>query len=312
MTTAVEDAVKQLKRSSRSKAILVPRIEQFMRKPIEIEDQEDRDFLHDLILARARPRKKGVYSPSMLANCVRQVYFTKTGVKKQPSYRLEASGFFLDGNFRHFKWQFALWKMHRAGIITLLDVGSDCIGTEIYVCNEKGDYGGTIDNILLVPELDLYCAVDWKGMNGNSFARSITYGPGKGYVTQGVGYVQLANSSLARLPKRITNLLIIGENKNGPVNNRRVKSPLGLYEWSVPIDAHKFDVSQRIKKLRAYERREEVPPPECTSTRKMMFKDCAFAPICRGEVEKIEKKKFKARKKMDKVKFDKKRMNGRK
>jgi hypothetical protein len=302
--TTTEDLIKQLKRAGRSKAIFVPKIEEFLQRPIEIEDDGDREFLASLIQVRSTPRKKGVYSPSMLASCLRQIYLIKSGeVTPKKLHRIEASGFFLDGNFRHFKWQFAVWKMHRAGVIQLVDVGTECIGTEIYVENEKRDFGGTLDQLVYLPEENIIVTNDYKGMNGNSFANSINRGPGDRYIWQSVGYAKLANSYLD-LPQKIDSVLIIGENKNGPVNNRRVKTPLGLYEWRIPITDHEFTVSRRLKTLRAHERRQELPPIECHSTRQMMFKDCPFAGFCRGEVERVEKKRVKAHKK---IKFDQER-----
>lgn len=314
MTTTTEDLVKQLKRSARSKAILVPLMEDFMQRPVEIEDKKDRQFLADLIKARSRPRQKGVYSPSMLSNCIRQVYFTKTGVPAKRLPRPDANAIFLDGNFRHFKWQFLMWKMHRAGIIQLVDVGSVCIGTEIYVHNERGDYGGTLDNLIYIPKADIVCTVDWKGMNGNSFIRSVDKGPSLGYAQQSIGYAGLANKALADiLPRKIKSVLIIGENKNGAIRTRLANSPLGLFEWKLDLEDYNLMVATRLKKLRAYERRQEVPPPECVSTRRMMFKDCPFNKICLGEVQAIEKsgKKMKAKNPRT-VKFNRTRRNGKK
>lgn len=305
--TSTDDLIKQLKRSGRSKAILTPKIEEFMQRPIEIEDEADKQFLADLIEARSTPRNKGVYSPSMLASCLRQIYLIKNGeIQQKKLHRIEASGFFLDGNFRHFKWQFAVWKMHRAGIVQLIDVGSTCLGTEVYVENEKGDFGGTLDQLVYMPDENIIVTNDYKGMNGNSFNQSVNRGPGNRYIWQSVGYAKLANSYLD-LPQKIDSVLIIGENKNGPVNTRRIKTPLGLYEWRIPITDHEFTVSRRLKTLRAYERRQELPPIECHSTRQMMFKDCPFASFCRGEIEAVEKTRVKAQKK---VKFDRERHNG--
>lgn len=289
-------------------------MEEFMQRPIEIEDKADRQFLALLIRARARPRKKGVYSPSMLSECVRKVYFTKTGVKGYRLPRPDSNAIFLDGNFRHFKWQFLMWKMHRAGIIQLVDVGSICLGTEIYVENERGDYGGTLDNLIYIPDVDFMCTVDWKGMNGNSFMGSVGKGPGLKYAQQSVGYAGLANFSLRdRLPKKIESVLIIGENKNGPVKTRMTNSPIALHEWKLDLEDYSILVAKRLKKLRAHERKKETPPPECVSTQRMMFKDCPFNKHCLGEVQAIERrgKKMKA-KKPKVVQFNNTRRNGKK
>jgi hypothetical protein len=300
--------LRQLRRSKKSPGIIVPKIEQFMKRPVEIEDDEDRQFLANLIEARSIPRTRGVYSPSMLSNCLRQVYFVKTGVKYARIDRIESNGYFLDGNFRHFKWQFLIWKMHREGIFDLVDVGSVCIGTEIPVRNSRGDFRGTIDNLIYVPDFDIVTILDWKGMNGNSFNGSLANGPSKGYKTQSVGYARLANESLkiydpasfdpnyppetqksARRLK-IEDIFIIGENKNGPVNTRLVKAPLALVEWRVNVKENSDSVIGRIKALRGFERRGETPPVECTTTRSYRFKDCPFAPICRAEIEASERR----------------------
>lgn len=289
MPTSTEELLKQLKRSSRSPALVVPLIETFMKEPVEIRDKKDRQFMSDLIEARSQPRKKDVYSPSMLSSCVRQVYFSKTRVKKHKIHRIESSAIFLDGNFRHFKWQFVIWKMHRAGIIELIDCDSIALGTEVYVQNGRGDFGGTIDNVVYVPSLDLVATFDWKGMNGNSFLKSVDKGPGQHYIIQSVGYAGLANYSLRKhLPKRIESVFIFGENKNGAMRTRVINAPIGLKEWKFDLEDYRFMVAQRLKLLRAHERSGETPPPECVSTKRMMFKDCAFSYICRGEVERIE------------------------
>lgn len=263
-----------------------------MKTPIEIEDKQDRKFLSDLIEARSQPRQNGVYSPSMLASCVRQVFFARTGVKKRGLHRIESSAIFLDGNFRHFKWQFLIWKMHRAGVIQLIDCNSICLGTEVYVQNLRGDFGGTIDNVVYIPSADLVSTLDWKGMNGNSFIRSVDKGPGLAYTVQSVGYAGLANFSLASLlPKPIESVFIIGENKNGAMRTRVVDAPVGLKEWKLDLTDYRPLVARRLKLLRSYERRKETPPPECISVRQMKFRDCPFSYVCRAEVEAIEKSK---------------------
>lgn len=293
MRTATEDLIKQLKETRSSKKLILPLMEEFLEKPVDVKDKKDKQFLSDLIEARAVPRRGGIYSPSMLASCVRQVYFTKTKVKKVKTYRTASNAIFLDGDFRHFKWQFVIWKMHRAGLVELIDVGTACLGTEIFVLNNRGDYGGTIDQLIYVPKYDFVCTLDYKGMNSNSFIKSIYSGPGQRYISQSVGYGGLANFALKdKLPKKIEKVFIFGENKNGAIYNRMLKSPLGLQEWSFDLSAHRGDVAYRLKLLRSYERRGETPPPECVSTRRMMFKDCPFSPLCRGEVEAIERAKF--------------------
>lgn len=290
MATPVEELIKQLRKSKESGAILVPLIEEFLRKPCDVEDKLDRKYLRDLVKTRSRPRKVGVYSPSQLASCVRQVYFTKTGKERNKVTRIASSGYFLDGNFRHFKWQFVLWKMHRAGIIQLIGNEDWCLGTEIFVLNNKGDYGGTIDQLVYIPQIDWLGTVDYKGMNSNAFMSSVSKGPSVKYITQSVGYAMIANEDESLvLPKSIDEVVIIGENKNGPLNNRYSPSPLGLHEWRFNVNQHRQDVTRRLKKLRAHERKLIIPAVECKSTRSMQFMDCAFNKFCRVEIEKNER-----------------------
>jgi len=307
--TGTEELLHELRRSSRSTDLLVPLVEKFMKNMPDVEDDEDREFMNNLILARSQPRKKGVYSPSMLSSCVRQVYLTKTGEQKRDVGRISSNGYFVEGNFRHFKWQFIVWKMHRAGIVQLVDVGSICIGTEIYVHNNRGDYGGTIDNLIYIPGPDVIVTVDWKGMNSNNFYKAIAANyPQHKYAVQVAGYAGLANASLD-LSQKIEHAVVIYENKNGAVQTRLLKSPLGLKEYRVDIKKHRSEITSRLKTLRAAERRDEIPPVECVSTRRVMFKDCPFAPICRGEVEQLERKERKKKKirKKPTVQFIKKR-----
>jgi hypothetical protein len=107
-------AEKRILAARRRKGILVPILEEVLEQQLDLEGPEDEWFMLELMKARARPREKGVFSPSMLGSCVRQAYFAKTGQKKQPATGPTTNFYFLDGDFRHFKWQFALWKAHRA------------------------------------------------------------------------------------------------------------------------------------------------------------------------------------------------------
>lgn len=271
------------------------RFEQFFQKPLEIRDEEDINFLNDLVRARAVARREGIYSPSQLGSCARQVYLKKTKVKGHALPRIESHAIFLDGTFRHFKWQFAVWQMHREGIVQLVDVGSIALGSEVFVVNEKGDYGGTIDQIIYVPDINYVCIADYKGMNGNLFAKALAEGPTKTYRMQAVGYAGLANNALKdRLPKLIEEVIILGENKNGAINTRKLRSPLGLCEWRIPVGGEfKNEIADKLKTLRAYERNKQLPAIECVNTSRMMFRDCPFNKLCRGEVEEVMRQKAK-------------------
>jgi len=287
--THIEDLIKQIQRGAESGQLIVPKIEKFLQNPVAMEDKLDRAFMSQLFQARYRERMPGVFSPSMLASCTRQVFFYKTGKDGKKQKRIDSNGIFLDGDFRHFKWQFVLWKMHRAGIIQLLCPEHKPIGTEIFVLNESGNYGGTLDQIYWLPEEKMVVINDYKGMNGNNFASYTAKGISLRYTSQAVGYAILGNSVLSTiLPKKIEKVIILGENKNGAVFNRKIKSPLGLYEWVLDVEQYHYAIAKRLKSLRSYEKRNEVPPPECISVTRMMFRDCPYNKHCRGEVEKIQ------------------------
>jgi hypothetical protein len=274
MPTPTEISIRQARKAE---GILVPLLEDLLRYPVEIE-AEDVEFLQSLIESRSKPRKKGIYSPSALGSCVRQVYFVKTKQKRKIAPNKKTYGIFLDGTFRHFKWQFALWKLHRAGVIHL-------IGCEIFVQSKRGDWGGTLDALFLY-QGEPYI-VDFKGMNTRNFMSFISYGTQLGYRVQITGYGVLVSAS-REFSMKIENCLLVAESKNGPLDKG---SPLGLSEQLIKVSDYKGDVRRRLELLREYEEANEIPPPECTSTKSMEFMGCPFSWFCRGEVEKVEARK---------------------
>src|SRR5688500_4611747 len=188
----------------------------------------------NLMTARARQREKGVFSPSMLSSCMRQSYFVKTGVEKRKAKSPRTNAFFLDGDFRHYKWQFALWKAHRKGLLELL-------GCEIRVFHPNGDFAGTIDAIVRV-DGKMY-VIDFKGMNVKSFQDHERWGTKEQYVVQIVGYGDIVNLACAfesfmgeYLGVEIEACLLIGENKGGPVQSG---SPIALHEDILYVKKHR-------------------------------------------------------------------------
>lgn len=266
-----------IKRSLRAKGVLVPLLEDLLRDPVEPEDEEDFQFLDQLVRARGRKRKSGIYSPSMLASCVRQVYFVKQGEKQKRAKNKRTHGFFLNGNFIHFKWQFALWKLHRAGKLELL-------GVEVFVQSKKGDWGGTLDAIVRIN--GAVYIVDIKGRETNAFLKILAEGGPLQYHVQITGYAMLTSEiGHGEIPKAI----MLYENKNGPARVRNA-SPIALHEEIVEVDKYRKTVSSRLERLRDYERREEIPPIECETTSSQKFLECPFFHICRGEIERYERK----------------------
>ncbi len=122
----------------------------------------------------------------------------------------------------HFKWQFVAWKMHRAGIIQLVGqrTDQDPLGAEVMVMNQKKDFGGSIDNIIYLPDEDYLFTLDWKSANANNFIRMVSDGQSLQYKIQSTAYASLANhDKTLSLPRAIDEVMIVSENKNGPVNN---------------------------------------------------------------------------------------------
>src|SRR3954464_11461819 len=71
---------------AQSSGILVPKLNEILKYGVGIETEADADFLHMLAMKqvlRENERKTGdgVYSPSGLASCLRQVYFRKNWKK---------------------------------------------------------------------------------------------------------------------------------------------------------------------------------------------------------------------------------------
>lgn len=267
----------------RAKGILVPILEEILDRPLSVEDDEDRAFMINLMSARARDREQGVFSPSMLSACERQAYFAMTNVEKHRPKSPRSNAYFLDGDFRHYKWQFALWKAHRAGLLNLL-------GVEVRVFHPSGDFAGTIDAIV---EIDgEVFIVDFKGMHLRSFQDHEKWGTKIGYRIQIVGYAEIVNKACAfesfmggLLGVEVKRCLLVGECKSGPVAHG---SPIALHEDILEVKKERAKVKRRIYRLRGFASREETPPPDCQSTRTVQFQECPFSRLCREEVKAIE------------------------
>jgi hypothetical protein len=295
--TPTEKRILQERRARKSGDILVPILEKLLEVECIPEDEDDFAFLDMLMRVRSMPRSKGVFSPSMLGSCVRQAYFSKRGEEKHLSVSPQANGYFLHGNFVHFKWQFAMWKAMRAGMLELVMVPADDLdirhgmffngerpGVEVRIIN--GDFGGTID--VLVRIMGKVYVVDFKGINLIDFQRTVKRGAPVSYRRQIVGYGQNVNDA-GFLSEKIEACLLVSECKAGPVGGRG--SPLALHETLVPIDEHLGDVQRRLRTLRWFDHRNEVPKPECVSTTQMKYQECPFSRFCREEVSAIQRER---------------------
>lgn len=276
MPNSVERRIIQERRAAKSGAILVPILERLLEKECIPEDEEDFAFIDRLIRARAVPRKKGVFSPSMLGSCVRQAYFAKKKVEKRMAANPQTNGYFLKGNFIHFQWQFTCWKAHRAQMLEL-------VGVEQRV--GKSDFVGTIDALVRI-QGKLY-VVDFKGINVIDFQRTVKRGAPQEYRKQIVGYALLAAETLRT---EIAGCLLVSESKAGPTNSLS-SSPLALHETLVPIEDYEPEVRRRLKTLRFYDHKDEVPDPECVSTLHMGFAECPYSRFCHEEVLAVQKER---------------------
>ena len=326
MPTPTERRIIQERNAKRSGAVLVPILEELLENECIPEDLEDFRFMDMLVKARALPRRKGVFSPSMLGSCIRQAYFAKRGVEKHGTNSPQTNGYFLKGNFIHFQWQFAMWKAHRAGLLELVTVPieheleilrsmflsgdenhsdrdyviwADALdfygdGTrpalELRVVN--GDFGGTID---VVPRIhsSIY-VVDFKGINMIDFQKTVRKGAKREYRKQIVGYAENLNESGFIGEEKVEECLLVSENKAGPVSGTR--SPLALHETRVSVEEYQGEMRRRLKTLRWHDSRDELPPPACVSTLHMAFQECPFNRFCQDEVKQIQRRRQEAAK----------------
>ena len=193
-----------------------------MRRPVNIESQDDCDWLHDLMMkmAEREERRRGdekVFSPSALAACLRQVYlaknFKKLGIPKVFTTRVEPNFYFLTGNFLHIKWQFALYKMNQK----MDDDDFKLIAVEYEVISKRGDHGGTIDVVCEVDREPLI--LDFKGLNVRSFSQIARGEIPHDYRMQCADYGMLYNATKNRVGRKVKRSLLVVENKGGPTND---------------------------------------------------------------------------------------------
>lgn|SRR5215831_3593890 len=281
---------KRIRHEQRSKGLLVPLLEQLFTRPIEIESEEDIEFVSNLLrmqMIRQQDRVDWpVFSPSQMAECLRYVYLLKNHkaleIPRLASVRIEPNYYFFNGNWLHLKWQFALYKLHRRiGDSSIFHL----IACEVPIVSKHKDHGGTVDGLVLIQNEPVI--VDFKGLNVRTFGE-ITRGyiPAQ-YVIQLADYGILYNSlRTVKNEHKITRALLVSENKGGP----DPKHPIALQENEVQISTHLPEVRRRLKILRGHEEAETIPSPECVSTSSFQFQGCPFRKFCRDEVKTIERK----------------------
>jgi hypothetical protein len=325
MPTPTERRIIQTRHAKKTGAILVPILEDVLEHECIPETPQDFRFMDMLIRARTLPRQKGVFSPSMLGSCIRQAYFAKRGEEKVLAGSPRTNGYFLTGNFIHLKWQFALWRAHTLGKLELVSVPIDeeekivralCLsgdenhsdedyvrymdaldfygngtrpGVEVRVhTRDNPDFMGTIDGLITVLPRRKAHIVDFKGINVIDYQRTLKRGAKREYRVQLTGYGW--NLNLSDLPVEVEDCLLVSENKAGP-DNSYSSSPLALHETRVPVAAHLPEVKRRLRTLRWYDSRNEVPPPACYSTTLMAYQECPFQRYCRDEVKATQRER---------------------
>ncbi len=176
-----------------------------------------------------------------------------------------------------FKWQFALWKLHRRNKIILH-------GCEIRVFSVQGDFAGTIDALISIDN-EKYL-IDFKGINVPDFMRFTRRGIDPKHRLQIVGYGIIVNGS--NLPYQVKYCLLVGESKGGPISGGNA---IGLHEDCVEVNTYKAEVRRRLQLLRDYEKKSEIPPIECENIRQSQFTNCPYSKWCRQEVLKVQHEK---------------------
>lgn len=285
---------KMLSHNSKRKGVLVPLLEDLFQRPVEIESDEDVEWITAL-LTRMVERQNNrttapLYSPSQLASCLRHVYLLKHHreheIEKKRSVKIEPHYYFFTGNFLHLKWQFALYKLEKKindpSVFRL-------IGVEVPIVSKHRDHGGTVDAIVFIYG-ELY-VVDFKGLNVRTFGEITRGYIPEDYAVQIGDYGMLYNAAANRMGlPRISKGLLVSENKGGPVN----KQPLALHEAVIEIDTQLPKVRNRLKELRQHGKTNSIPPPECDKTTSYQFQGCPFRAYCRQEVKEIERRNRKS------------------
>jgi len=283
----------RLSQKRKRKGILVPLLEDLLQKPLEIENSRDADFIHILMLKQIEREERrslnGMYGPSSLAGCLRQVYLARNhkehDIKRVAHLRIEPNFYFLTGNWLHIKWQFALFKLNDL----LPDSEFHLWGLEVPVTSKRGDHGGTLDALVRIR--GEYYVVDFKGWNVRDFRRCCSGEVSLDAKIQVSDYIMLANvDRTLRVPKIERGLLVV-ENKGGPDKDH----PIALTEVEINASEHLPEIKSRMEMLRQHEKENSIPEIECVSTKSIQFQGCPFHKHCRQEVKAVESRDAKGR-----------------
>jgi len=285
---------KQLSHRAKRTGKVVPLLEDLMTKPLDIESNADVEFIR-MLVARQKQREemrslKGHYSPSALASCLRQVYFSRhwkeLGLKRKVTTQVQPNFYFLTGNWLHLKWQWACWKLDRA-------VDDDVFqlwGVEIPVTSKHKDHGGTLDVLAAVN--GEYTVLDFKGVHVRAFSDVLVGKFNHAWGVQLADYIMLANTDKTLKIPRIEKGILIFENKGGPTP----KNPIALHEVEINLKDYLPEIRYRLKELRSHEESKTIPEAECQTTKGVQFQSCPFRAFCRAEVKDTEIRNAQGRK----------------
>jgi len=195
------------------------------------------------------------------------------------------NSFFIDGNFRHFKWQYCLYRLDQLGKLKL-------IGVELRTYHPNGDLVGTLDGLVVID--DVPYIIDFKGMNVQAFMKFQREGATPTHRIQLVCYA--VNNNIGRVVEpfsgqelkslKVDKCILVGENKGGPTQNG---SPTALHEDVFEVSRYRSEVKRKLNELRRSVDAEEIPKPACTSTRSIQFENCPFSKNCKEEVTRIQR-----------------------
>lgn len=325
MSTPTERALLARRKAAKTGDVLVPILELLLENEVIPETPQHFSFMDMLVRARALPRRKGVFSPSMLGSCMRQAWLAKRGTEKHLSADSQRNGYFLKGNFVHLQWQFAFWKAHEQRLLKLVPVS---IAHELEILDEMvaagkmlpdlrdpyaralnfygngtrpgvevrvvdGDFGGTADVIAEIPVGAKARVIDIKGINLVDFQRTVKRGAKQEYRRQVVGYADNVNTVLGL---GIEECIILSECKAGPLPGRG--SPIALHETLVRVEDYHGEMARRLRTLRYHDHTDEMPAIECVSTRHMGYQECAFGGrFCYDEVLAVQRQREAAQRK---------------
>jgi hypothetical protein len=292
---------KSITQRRRAEGMLRPLLEEMFRHEVRIESDDDLNFIQYAAkksALREEERKKiAVFSPSGLASCMRRVYlgrhWKQLGLERIILPNVQTQGIFSQGDWVHLQWHFYLFKLD-----VMFPDKFMLVDVEIPVVSKRKDHGGTIDAVGYLPEHGLPVLIDYKGWNVRNWQQAVNSLDHSTRI-QVTDYMMLLNSNggwkrllkieeretLKSARERIEDALVMAINKGGP----DPKHPLALHEIHVSLKDSLPDVRARLGVLREHEAKEEIPAPECVSTKSVQFQGCPFAGFCKEEVRKIER-----------------------